>query len=326
MFDIVTGGAGFIGSHLVDALLAAGRKVRVLDIKHTAPNLEQCQENPNFEYYKIDIKRDFFEDYFDGVDTVYHLAALADIVPSIENPEEYYRVNSLGTMRVMEAARKAKAKQVVYAASSSCYGDNPHVPTSYGHALDPKYPYSFTKLLGEETVMHWSKIYDIPAVSLRLFNVYGPRSRTTGAYGAVFGVFIAQLLAGKPLTVVGDGTQERDFIFVSDVVSAMLSAKGTYIYNIGSGKSVSINKIVELLGADGNVVNIPKRPAEPHITLADIRLSKQYMKWEPRVSIEDGVKIMLKNIQYWKDAPVWTPDSIALETKQWFDTLGKVHV
>lgn len=327
MFDAVTGGAGFIGSHLVDRLLEMGRKVIVIDSCGHPTNLSQHDDNRNLMYERIDIRRDYFEDIFQGVDTVYHLAALADIVPSIKNPEEYFRTNVNGTMKVMEAARKCKVKQIVYAASSSCYGIDPGIyPTPEFAHENPAHPYAFTKYLGEQTVMHWSKIYDIPAVSLRLFNVYGPRSRTTGAYGAVFGVFIAQLLAGKRLTVVGDGEQKRDFIFVHDVVSAMLAAKGTGIYNVGSGDPVSINKIADLLGAK-DTVHIPTRPGEPQITHADInKIKATDFGWLPTTSIEKGVKIMLDNMQYWKDAPVWTPDSIALETKEWFATLGKTHV
>jgi UDP-glucose 4-epimerase len=328
MVDIVTGGAGFIGSHLVDKLLSMGRRVRVIDIKHDTPNIKQHEDNPKLVHHRIDIGFDYFDDLFDGAEDVYHLAALADIVPSIREPEIYFRTNVTGTMKVMEAARKAGAQRVIYAASSSCYGDKVQIPTpeSYDIHSARKYPYALTKYLGEQIVMHWSKVYAIPAISLRLFNVYGPRSRTNGAYGAVFGVFLAQLLAGKPLTIVGDGHQQRDFIFVSDVVDAFLAAAQSdgieKIYNVGSGSPESVNYIARLLGGK-NYIHIPKRPGEPDITHADISRIKADLAWHPKVNIETGIQIMLDNIDYWRDAPVWTPDSIAYETKEWFSCLGR---
>lgn len=172
--------------------------------------------------------------------------------------------------------------------------------------------------------MHYSKIYKFNACSLRLFNVYGPRSRTSGAYGAVFGVFLKQKLAGKPLTVVGNGKQKRDFTFVLDVVNAFYKAikKGNgSILNVGSGKSYSINLIVKLLRE--NKINIPKRPGEPDQTFADIKKIKKILNWKPVYSLERGVKILIDNINYWKDAPLWTPKKIKKVTKMWFKYLGK---
>ena len=172
--------------------------------------------------------------------------------------------------------------------------------------------------------MHWARIYDLPAVSLRLFNVYGPRARTSGTYGAVCGVFLAQKLAGKPLTVVGDGTQTRDFTYVSDVVEAFYVAANSKFtgecMNVGSSQTYSINQLVELLG--GDVVNIPKRPGEPDCTFADVTKIMNLLNWSPKVSFEDGVSLMLKNIDYWRSAPVWDPASIADATKDWFTYLG----
>jgi UDP-glucose 4-epimerase len=172
--------------------------------------------------------------------------------------------------------------------------------------------------------MHWCQVYDLSALSLRFFNVYGPRSRTSGTYGAVFGVFLAQKLAGKPLTVVGDGRQTRDFTYVTDIVGAILAAVQSEstgkIYNVGSGDTVSVNRLVELLG--GEKVHIPKRPGEPDFTFADITKIRCELGWEPQVSIEDGVAEIMKNIDYWKEAPVWTPESIADATESWFKYLG----
>ena len=172
--------------------------------------------------------------------------------------------------------------------------------------------------------MHWAKIYNFPAISIRFFNAYGPRSRTSGAYGAVFGVFLAQRLANKPLTIVGNGNQTRDFIHVYDLVSgiikAALSKKVGKIYNIGGGKEIKVNKIIKLIG--GRKVHIPKRPGEPNRSLADISKIKKDLNWQPKIKIEEGVENLLSNIHYWKDAPVWTPKSIKRETKTWFKLLG----
>jgi len=173
-------------------------------------------------------------------------------------------------------------------------------------------------------VMHWSQLYSLPAVSLRFFNVYGPRARTSGTYGAVFGVFLAQKLAKKPYTVVGDGSQTRDFTFVSDAVNALVTAVETdlsgEIINIGSNNTYSINRLVELLG--GDVIYIPKRPGEPDCTWADISKANQLLNWKPKVSLEAGVEILLNNMEYWTDAPVWDQKSIAKATEKWFEYLS----
>src|SRR5437588_795762 len=239
---LVTGGAGFIGSHLVERLLKDGHQVTVLDNLATGrtDNLTQLGSNPKLSFHVQDISNEAeIAPYFEDVDWVFHLAALADIVPSIQRPLAYHRANVDGTIAVLEACRGANVKRFVYAASSSCYGIPEKFPTPETAAISPMYPYAFTKNVGEQYVMHWHKIYQLPAVSLRLFNVYGPRSRTSGAYGAVFGVFLAQKLAGSPLTVVGDGTQTRDFTFVTDVADAFVAAARSdasgEAFNVGSG-------------------------------------------------------------------------------------------
>lgn len=325
MVDIVTGGAGFIGSHLVDSLLSQGRKVCVFDIKSETPNLTQHAENPDFAYYRIDIGREYFDDLFEKIqpEHVYHLAALADIIPSIKEPELYFRTNVTGTLKVLQAARHVQAKRFIYAASSSCYGEFPRFPTSESQPEQPQYPYALTKYLGEQLVTHWMNVYQIPAVSLRLFNAYGRRARSNGAYGAMFGTFLAQKKNGLPLTVVGDGTQERDFIHVSDVVDAFIrAAQSEYcgVYNVGTGSPESINYIAKLIG--GSVVHIPKRPGEPIITCADISKIKQHFGWEPKKDIESGVKELLDHLDDYAGAPLWTPEKIASATKEWFMHLG----
>ena len=254
--DLVTGGAGFIGSHLVDRLLAADRSVRVFDsfVVGRRANLQQHNANRSLAIIEGDVAdAAAVAAAMAGVDRVFHLAARADIVPSIQEPAAYFRANVDGTFAVLEAARRHAVKRLVYAASSSCYGIPEAYPTPETAPPDPRYPYALTKYLGEQLVLHWAKVYGLPALSLRFFNVYGPRARTSGTYGAVFGVFLAQLLAGKPLTIVGDGEQTRDFTFVSDVVDALLVAaesdRAGEVYNVGSGIPVSVNELVRQLGS-----------------------------------------------------------------------------
>src|SRR5215469_12615643 len=327
-FDIVTGGGGFIGSHLVDRLLAEERRVRVVDNFSVGNprNLAQHQGNSRLEVVTCDIGEEPVAEFFDGAERVFHLAARADIVPSVQNPGVYFRSNVDGTYAVVEAARAAEVKRLVYAASSSCYGIPDAYPTPEAAVIRPEYPYALTKYLGEQIVLHWARVYRLPAVCLRLFNVYGPRARTSGTYGAVFGVFLAQLLAGKPLTIVGDGKQTRDFTYVSDVVAAIMAAAESdatgEFYNVGSGNTYSVNRLVELLGAK-ETVHIPKRPGEPDCTFADVSKIRRELGWQAEVSLERGVGYMLENLDYWKDAPVWTPDRIAEATADWFRLLSR---
>lgn len=327
--DLVTGGAGFIGSHLVDRLISEGRKVRVLDsfIVGRRSNLRQHEGNERLEIIQADVAdKAKVVSACDGVDRIFHLAARADIVPSIQDPEAYFRANVDGTFAVLEGARAHDVRRVVYVASSSSYGIPDVYPTPETAPARPQYPYALTKYLGEELVLHWAKVYGMPAVSVRFFNVYGPRARTSGTYGAVFGVFLAQLLGGKPLTIVGDGEQTRDFTFVSDVVDALVTAaesdKRGEVYNVGSGAPVSVNELVRLLGSPPSV-HIPKRPGEPDCTWADISKIQRELNWRPKVKFADGVKVMLDNIEYWRDAPVWTAGAIAEATTDWFRFLGK---
>lgn len=328
MISLVTGGCGFIGSHIVDRLLSEGHDVRVIDNYSTGrrENLKHHIGNERLDIYDRDIrnKKDI-QDIFNNVDYVFHMAALADIVPSIQNPWGYYSSNVLGTYNVVECAKDANIKKLVYAASSSCYGIPDEFPTNEDAAIRPQYPYALTKRLGEETVLHWGQVYGIPAITLRLFNVYGTRSRTSGTYGAVFGVFLAQKLANKPFTVVGDGKQTRDFTYVTDVADAFYTAAMSDVknttFNVGSGGTYSVNRLCELLG--GEIVHIPKRPGEPDCTYADTSKIHNILGWKARVSLEEGVKRILADIDYWREAPVWTPDTIDEATKDWFKYLGK---
>jgi UDP-glucose 4-epimerase len=325
---VITGGAGFIGSHLTERLLSDGCEVVVLDDFSTGrrENLAALAGKPGLRVVEADVVDTArIAEWFEPGDHVFHLAALADIVPSIQRPLDYHRANVDGTISVLEAARGAGAARLVYAASSSCYGLPDTFPTPESAALRPQYPYALTKLLGESYVLAWQRIYGLPAVSLRLFNVYGPRSRTSGTYGAVFGVFLAQKLAGAPFTVVGDGRQTRDFTFVSDVVEALVRAARSQlsgeVLNVGTGRPQSVLRLVELLG--GPLVYVPRRPGEPDCTQADASRLRALLGWQPQVPFEAGVARMLERIEDWRQAPVWRPESIAEATREWFEYLGR---
>ena len=325
---VVTGGAGFIGSHMVDLLLERGYRVRALDnlLAGRLENLEHHRAEPRLEFVERDVRSLAADDpVVGGVSYVFHFAGIGDIVPSIDRPTEYMSVNVMGTVHALEAARHAGVEKFVYAASSSCYGLAEELPTTERAPIRPQYPYALSKYNGEEAVLHWGKVYKLPVVSIRIFNAYGPRSRTTGAYGAVFGVFLRQKLAGKPLTVVGDGTQRRDFLFATDVARAFLmaaeSGRHQDVYNLGAGNPQSVNRLVELLG--GQTVSVPRRPGEPDCTWADITKIRRELGWEPLVPFDRGVAEMLRNIDYWQSAPLWDPDSIAAATRTWFAMLSE---
>ena len=327
MKAIVTGGAGFIGSHLCEILLQQGHEVVAIDNLACGrlENFESFKNHPEFQFVECDIRdKTSLNEIVSEGDWVFHLAGLADIVPSIENPEGYFSTNVEGTFNVVEFARNIKAKKVVYAASSSSYGLAEEVPTPETAPINPQYPYALTKYMGEELVMHWCKTYNLAAISLRMFNVYGPRSRTTGAYGAVFGVFLSQKLNNMPFTVVGDGKQSRDFTYVTDVVKAFIQAAESSVQgevmNIGSGDHYSINRLVELL--QGDIEYIPKRPGEPDVTFADVTKIERLLNWKAEVSFEQGVANMLHCIENWREAPLWDKNSIADATESWFKYLS----
>lgn len=322
---VVTGGAGFIGSHMVDLLANEGYSVRIVDnlVGGREDNLALHRNNPDIVFEQTDIRNlKPGSSLFKDSQFVFHFAGIGDIVPSIENPIEYMSTNVLGTVQVLECARAGAVKKLVYAASSSCYG-LAGVPTKEDHKIQPQYPYALSKYQGEQVCFHWAQVYDLPINSIRIFNAFGTRSRTSGAYGAVFGVFLRQKLAGKPFTVVGDGTQTRDFLYVTDVVNAFFKAATTNlnrkVWNLGAGRPQSVNYLVQLLG--GEVVYIPKRPGEPDCTFADISRIREDLGWTPEIPFEEGVKRILENIDYWKEAPLWDPSSIAKATETWFKFL-----
>lgn len=325
---VITGGAGFVGSHMVDLCLERGYRVHVIDnlvggreanLAHHAGNADLAVEYRDIRSYQGD------ESLFRNAAIVVHFAGIGDLVPSIEHPLEYMSVNVQGTVHMLECARQAgSVRKFVYAASSSCYG-LADVPTSETHLICPEHPYALSKNLGEQAVFHWHKVYGLPANSIRIFNAYGTRSRTSGAYGAVFGVFLRQKLAGKPLTIVGDGEQRRDFIYVTDVARGFLAAAESElsgrIWNVGAGDPQSVNRLADLLG--GERVHIPKRPGEPDCTWADIGAIQRDTGWKPLVAFADGVAEVVRNIDYWREAPLWEPATIEKATESWFRYLAK---
>lgn len=325
MRAIVTGGAGFIGSHLVEHLLDSGYEVAIVDnfCTGTLDNIRDPSRLVSIINY--DIRNPLPINIFDGASIVFHLAALADIVPSIENPIDYMSTNVQGTVNVLEAARKCNVKKFIYTASSTCYGLPVRFPTNENDQIAPTFPYALSKYLGELVFFHWLSLYGLKGLSLRLFNVYGPRARTTGNYGAVMGVFLAQKISNLPFTIVGDGTQLRDFTHVSDVAEAFVLAGESEItgeaINIGTQKPQSINRLAELLGGDFEYIK--KRPGEPDITHADILKAWNLLNWKPKISFEDGVKDVLNHINLWKDAPLWSKRDIEKATSTWFQYLGK---
>ncbi len=319
---LVTGGAGFIGSHMVDYLLKKNFNVIVVDNLSGGriQNISKHKKNKNFKFKKLDIRNIKSKlKIFKNIDYVFHFAGLGDIVPSIQNPKDYFDVNVIGTMKLIDVFKDAKLKKFVYAASSSCYGIA-NTPTDENHKIDTKYPYALSKYQGEQIVLHYNKLFNIPSISIRIFNAYGTRSRTSGNYGAVFGVMLKQKLENKPLTIVGNGNQRRDFLYVTDVVEAFykgaISKYKGEIYNLGAGNPQKIKYLASLI--HNKFVYLPSRPGEPLVTWANINKIKSHFKWKPKISFKKGVQNILKDINYWKSAPLWNKSRIKVATKDWF--------
>lgn len=323
---VVTGAAGFIGSHLCERLIADGHWVAGVDnlVTGRRDNLREIINHPRFAFVQEGVRS--LKEQCDA-DWVFHLAALADIVPSIKDPTRYHEANVDGTVSFLEWCRRGNVKKFVYAASSSCYGIQGNYPINETHGCRPLYPYALTKYVGEQYVLHWSDVYRIPAISLRLFNVYGPRHRTTGNYGAMFGTWLAQMANDCPITIVGDGTQTRDFVYVTDVADAFVKAAESNkqgVFNIGSGETHSVRMIAEFLDAKRRI-HIPKRPGEPDCTWAKIGMARRELNWKPKISIQDGVKILKEHLHEYASAPVWTPEKIKVATEDWFKHLGGIQ-
>lgn len=287
---LVTGGDGFIGSHLVDALCGEGHAVRIIDnlVANGGKYL-----NSKAQHFKLSIFTDPIADAFKGVEYVFHCAALPRIQPSIDEPKEFHDINVTGTLNVLIASRNAKVKRFIYSASSSAYGDQETLPLVETMPTRPKSPYAVQKLMGEMYCSLFSQLYGMETVSLRYFNVYGSRQASTGAYATVIGIFLEQLRQGKPLTIVPDGKQTRDFTHVSDVVKANIKAmqsasvgKGDVI-NVGTGTEYSIFDVARMIG--GTTEFCAPRTGEAQATRADSTKAKKLLDWQPAVSLEQGI-------------------------------------
>ncbi len=325
---IVTGAAGFIGSHMVEFLLNKNFYVYGIDNLSNGKkdNLNNVIKKKKFKFIKKDITKQISPKIFKKkINYIFHFAGLGDVVPSIENPIQYITNNIVGTGNLLELGKHLKINKFIYAASSSCYGIN-NKKINENEKIFLEHPYAFSKYYGEKLCFFWAKLYKLKVVSIRIFNAYGPRVRTNGNYGAVFGVFFKQKLKQKPLTVVGDGKQKRDYVFVTDVCNAFYLASKNIratneIFNLGAGEPQEINKLVKILNS--KVIRIPWRPGEPKVTWANISKISKYLKWKPKIKFKDGVNIMLKDINYWKNAPLWDKKKIKKATKTWFKVLNE---
>lgn len=292
---VVTGGAGFIGSHIVDACIERGFDVHVIDDLSAG---KRSRVHKKAAFHKLDIRHgDAIKPVIKNALYVFHTAALARVQLSIDDPIRTHDVNVNGTMNVLIAAHEGNVKKVIYSASSSAYGDQKKLPLVETMPSDPKSPYGLHKLVGEQYCKVWSLVYGLSTVSLRYFNVYGPRLDPDGAYALVIGKFLKQRHEGKALTITGDGTQTRDFTHVKDVVIANLLAaeavhvKNGEVFNIGCGKKTSINELANLIG--GETVHIEPR-LEPHDTEADNKKARKYLGWKPTMSLEKGIAELKK--------------------------------
>lgn len=297
---IVTGGAGFIGSHIVDRLIEEGHHVIVID-NESAECHNQFYYNVKAHNYKFDIcDYENIRPLFEGVDYVFHLAAEARIQPSLTNPLLTVRTNSLGTTTVLQCAREAGVKRVIYSSTSSAYGRKHYLNNFWWKGLtenmedDCLTPYSVSKVSGEKMCKMYSELFGLDTAILRYFNVYGEREPTKGQYAPVIGLFLRQKNAGQPMTIVGDGEQRRDFTYIKDVVDAnilCMKCEGELsgeMFNIGTGKNYSINEIAEMIG--GDKIFIPERKGESRVTLANRSKAENILGWFPKRNLEEYLK------------------------------------
>jgi len=294
---VVTGGAGFIGSNMVDRLISEGKEVIILDNFSTGKR-ENC--NPKATIYEVDLSTDHLEPFLEGVDVVFHFAALARVQPSIEDPLTFNKHNVDGTLRLLMACHKEGIKRVVYSASSSCYGNATMFPTPETHSTNPLSPYGLQKYVGEQYCKMFSEVYGLDTCSLRYFNVYGEKMTLEGAYCLAMGVFAKQMLDGKPLTITNDGNQRRDFTYVGDVVEANWLAAihsnklNGESFNIGNGSNYSINEIADMLGGEKTY---GEKRLEPFQTLADNNKAKSILKWNPKGDLPTWIKQYKKDLK-----------------------------
>ena len=294
MRSLVTGGAGFIGSNLVDRLLEIGHEVVVIDNEYSDVH-EQFYWNDKAQNYKYDI-RDYenTRPLYDGVDYVFHIAAEARIQPAIVNPIQAVSINSVGTCTVLQCAREAGVKRVMYSSTSSAYGLNtsPNIETQPDDCLNP---YSVSKVNGEKLCRMYTNLYGLPTIIFRYFNVYGERQPLKGQYAPVVGIFLRQMKSGESLTIVGDGNQRRDFTHVSDVVNANIlgatkeidSEMYGQVFNVGTGNNYSVNQVSRMIS--NNTINMTPRPGESRVTLANNQKLRKTFGWEPTIKLEEWI-------------------------------------
>jgi UDP-glucose 4-epimerase len=313
----VTGAAGFVGSHLVEHLIREQWEVIALDRQRT-------KYRAGAAFPLQDVICDLEDPHSVGqlrlkADVVLHLAGYGEMLGALRDPAAYLQANVIGTAAALELARSAGARRFVYAASSSCYGANPPVPTNEDAPIDTGHPYALSKWMGEQAVFHWARVYGLEVNSLRLFTAYGPRMRKSDALGPVLNIFLAQKAHGVPLTIVGDGTQGRDFVHARDVATAFrlaaISKQHGKIWNVGSGETQTIEHIAALIG--GPTVRMPERNGDPHTARADVTAIGRDLGWAPRVFFEAGLAELVGDQNAWRDAPVWLPDVMQRETAQW---------
>lgn len=325
MKTLVTGGAGFIGSHLARRLAELGHEVKVFDLPSAIPYWNNGRSINGVTYHVRDITQPALHDF--RCDWCFHLAARADVIPSIENPYSYHRANVDGTVNILDHCVRLGVKKLIFASSTSIYGIPKQYPTPETALADPCYPYALTKYVAEQYVMHWGRVYKLPVVSLRITTAYGPGMKSGGMYGSVFKVFLPQKANRVPYTITGNGSESRDFVFIDDIVDAFIRTAESdvqgQIFNVGSGEPIEIKRLTELLGDDNGIVYLPRRPGEPIMTWADISKIKKMLGWEPQVSIEQGVKVMLNHLNDWKNETVWTPEMIEKATREWYKFLGE---
>ena len=291
--SLVTGGCGFIGSHIADRLVRLGHEVRVIDDLSAQEN-EEFYYNDQAKYWEKDISKDDCSDIFNGVDYVFHLAARSRIQPTIGSPNECFEVNVIGTQRVLEWSRLNSVKRVIYSGTSSLYGKQNKIPFTPNMPADCLNPYSMSKWMGEQICKLYNQLYGLPSITLRYFNVYGPREPIKGEYAPVVGLFKRQSNNNEFMTIVAPGTQRRDFTYIDDVVEANICAMNSKtwdipfnIYNVGTGKNHSIMEIAEMIGGKRDI--IPSRSAEVKETLADIESTMRDLGWFPKFKLEDKI-------------------------------------
>lgn len=293
--SLVTGGCGFIGSHIVDKLVSLGHEVRVIDDLSAQEN-ERFYYNDQAIYYEKDISKDDCCDLFRNVSYVFHLAARSRIQPTISSPGGCFEVNVVGTQRVLEWSRINSIKRLIYSGTSSLYGHQNAIPFAPNMPTDCLNPYSMSKWMGEQVCKLYSQLYNLPSITLRYFNVYGPREPIRGEYAPVVGLFKRQVRQKKPMTLVSPGTQKRDFTYIADVVEANICAMNSDvdkipfgIYNVGTGKNYSMFELAELIQSTPKISFIPERPAEVMETLADISKTTKELGWFPRYTLEEMI-------------------------------------